>query len=83
MESSIINKFHPKEEKCLETLIVNWILAWSLLCDCCAKLIEYIKDIILSDHFITLHIISLTYADFILIVVYIHSYDIIVWNLAS
>jgi hypothetical protein len=36
-------------------LIVNWILAWSLLCDCCAKLIEYIKDIILSDHFITLH----------------------------
>ena len=55
MESGIINKFHPKEEKCLETLIVNWILAWSLLCDCCAKLIDYIKDIILSDDFITLH----------------------------
>ena len=55
MEPGIINKFHPKEEKCLETLIVNWILAWSLLCDCCAKLLEYIKDIILSDHFITLH----------------------------
>ena len=55
MELSISNKIYPKEEKCLETLIVNWILAWSLLCDCCAKLIEYIKDIILSDHFITLH----------------------------
>ena len=55
MEISTINKFHAKEEKCLKTLIVNWILAWSLLCDCCAKLLEYIKDIILSDHFITLH----------------------------
>jgi len=55
MVLSIINKFHAKEKKCLETLIANWILAWSLLCDCCAKLIEYIKDIILSDHFITLH----------------------------
>jgi hypothetical protein len=55
MEISTINKFHAKEEKCLKTLIVNWILAWSLLCDCCAKLIEYIKDIILSDHFITQH----------------------------
>ena len=55
MELNIINKFHAKEEKCLEKLIVNLILAWSLLCDCCAKLIEYIKDIILSDHFITLH----------------------------
>jgi hypothetical protein len=55
MELNIINKFHAKEEKCLKKLIVNWILAWSLLCDCCAKLIEYIKDIILSDHFISLH----------------------------
>ena len=55
MEISTINKFHAKEEKCLKTLIVNWILAWSLLCDCCAKLIEYIKDIILSEHFITPH----------------------------
>jgi hypothetical protein len=50
MELSTINKFHAKEKICLETLIVNWILAWSLLCDCCAKLIEYLKDIILSDH---------------------------------
>ena len=55
MELNTINKFHKKEKKCLKTLIVNRILAWSLLCDCCAKLIEYIKDIILSDHFISLH----------------------------
>ncbi len=52
MELNTINKFHAKEEKCLETLIVNRIVAWNLPCDCCAKLIEYIKVIILSDHFI-------------------------------
>ena len=55
MEINITNKFNAKEEKCLKTLKVNWILAWSLLCDCCAKLIEYIKDIINSDDFIVHH----------------------------
>ena len=55
MEINITNNFNAKEEKCLKKLKVDWIPAWSLLCDCCAKLIEYIKDIINSDNFITHH----------------------------
>ena len=52
---SITYKSFAKEEKCLKKLKKNRKLAWILICDCCAKLIEYIKNIINSDHFITQH----------------------------
>ena len=52
---NITYKSFAKEEKCLKKLKINRKLAWILICDYCAKLIEYIKNIINSDHFITKH----------------------------
>lgn len=55
MNINFNNNNHAKEKKCPKKMTKSRKLAWSLLCDCCANLIDHLKNIIFSEHFINLH----------------------------
>ncbi|MBF0551791.1 MAG: IS4/IS5 family transposase, partial [Deltaproteobacteria bacterium] len=51
---NITNSYHGGK-KWIQILKIKLMLAWGMLCDLCANLIEFIKNIITSEEFIARH----------------------------